>query len=72
METSWIPLGRNLLLIAQLIDGQQSLRWIESIEDDERSDHPKDVTAEKMSRSCTPRLCVKVVETCEACLAKWA
>ena len=38
----------------------------ESVEDGGRYGRPKDATADKMSRSCTPWLCVIGGETCEA------
>ena len=39
MKTSWNPLGRSLLLIAQRKNGQQSLRGGECDEDDGWSGH---------------------------------
>ena len=38
----------------------------ESVEDGGRCGRPKDATADKMSRLCTPWLCVIGGETCEA------
>ena len=45
---------------------QQSLKWgRESVEDNGRSSHPNMPPMMKMSRSCTPCLCVIGGETCE-------
>ena len=58
VKTRWKPLGRSLLLTAQWKNGQQSLRGGESVNDDGRSGRPKMPSLIKISRSCTPWLCV--------------
>ena len=58
MKTSLESLGRNLLLIAQWKNVQQSLSGEESAENDERSGRPKDACTDKN---------VKVVHTLAMC-----